>query len=153
MHTPISRSLSSWGNSSTSTHGSHQCGVASRKACRWFARLISIRDIRLTHTYAYVYPQDSLVLVFERIGEEVFVRSSPHMGESYPLSARRICWPPPPHAQYRDSVPALPVTDRPAILPLQKWKNYQEVKVIPLTVCTIYALYSHAAHVLTGESN
>ena len=70
---------------------------------------------------------------FERIGEEIFVRSKPNMGHNVPLSARRICWPPPQSSWYGGQHPSLPNVDRPDILPLQVWKNFAEIKVgIPI---------------------
>ena len=66
---------------------------------------------------------------FERIGEEIFVRSKPNMGHNVPLSARRICWPPPQSSWYGGQRPSLPNVDSPGILPLQVWKNFAEIKV------------------------
>ena len=77
---------------------------------------------------------------FERIGTEIFVRSKPHMGENVSFSARRICWPPPPHALYRNNQdPYLPIANRPPVLPLQPWKDYHEVRT------SLYQFYNDPA--------
>ena len=83
----------------------------------------------LTHVFACLLHQDHLVIEFERIGEEIFVRSKPHMGLDVPFSARRLCWPPPPHTTYRDNPnPFLP-NRNPPLKSLQVWKNYKEIRV------------------------
>ena len=77
------------------------------------------------------------MLEFERIGTEIFIRSKPHMGEDCPFSARRICWPPPQHACYRNHAdPHLPINNAPPILPLQAWKDYEQVR------STLYQFYN-----------
>lgn len=106
---------------------------------------------RLHEPVSTLCRQDHLFQMFERIGEEVFVRSAPHMGEGYPLSARRICWPPPSYSEYRNAPhPALPVTDRPALLPMQEWKQFKEVRVS--TTCPRTHIYNTHKHI-PGQSD
>lgn len=83
------------------------------------------------------------------MNEEIFLRSKPHMGLSVPLSARRICWPPPIHTVYRNNPePALPATDRPPLLPLQTWKNYTELKVTLNTPDDTHQQLTQCTHVI-----
>ena len=71
-----------------------------------------------------------MVTEFERIHDEIYVRSKPHMGKNVPYSARRVCWPVPQYAVYRNNTkPTLPESDIPPVLPLQPWKHYRDVEV------------------------
>ena len=71
-----------------------------------------------------------MVIQFERVEQEIFVRSKPHMGFNVPLSARRLCWPPPRVAWYAATgQPRLPTVNKPALLPLQQWSRYREIRV------------------------
>ena len=82
-----------------------------------------------------------MVMQFERVGQEIFVRTKPHMGFKYPLSARRLCWPPPRHAWYASTgQPRLPAVSKPALLPLQQWHRYRELRV---SVCFVMTDRSH----------
>ena len=73
--------------------------------------------------------QDHMAIEFERIDDEIFFRSKPNMGLNVPFSARRICWPPPPNATYRNNPNPILVVNRPPILNLQPWKDYPRVRV------------------------
>ena len=70
------------------------------------------------------------VIQFERVGDEIFLRSKENMGLDIPLSARRLCWPVPQHARYprKNPRPRLPVVNSPSVLPLQPWKDYRQVR-------------------------